>query len=330
MLINLPLDFPFIFCHLVPSASSPPPLILSSPRFILYLSRMCALSLSLFWHVFLSCFSFSVLLPFPHLTLYPHHYGPALSLFDTSSDAATHPFSQSSIHPSIHLSIHPTRLHPSFHPPFTMFLFLFLSTKSFSFTSHSSLFQPHQQLLLLDHLCCAVDLLVSPCILIFSCHCYLLHIASVSMLSMHKASDRGFCHRLCTLLKASGSLIHVSWALWGLSGGGWELVASWRPFHVTWTLPQPSPSHTSAASSLVSSAVSLSSHFRLGPALLRPPALSSSSPLFPQLSRLCPTSNHCKDISTHSHYTRFPSILTPSPHSLMSDLIAFALTLGTV
>lgn len=46
MLINLPLDFPFIFCHLVPSASSPPPLILSSPRFILYLSRMCALSLS--------------------------------------------------------------------------------------------------------------------------------------------------------------------------------------------------------------------------------------------------------------------------------------------
>ena len=148
------------------------------------------------------------------------------------------------------------------------------------------------------------------------------------MFSMHKASDRGFCHRLCTLLKASGSLIHVSWALWGLSGGGWELVASWRPFHVTWTLPQPSPPHTSEASSLVSAAVSRSSHFRLGPALLRPLTLSSSSPLFPQLPP--PTSNQCKDISTPSHYTRFPSILTPSPHSLMSDLIAFALTLGTV
>lgn len=52
----------------------------------------------------------------------------------------------------------------------------------------------------------------------------------ILMFSMHTMSNRGFCHRLCTLLKVSRSLIHVSWALWGLNRGGWELVASWRPF----------------------------------------------------------------------------------------------------
>lgn len=38
-----------------------------------------------------------------------------------------------------------------------------------------------------------------------------------------------FVTDLCALLKRSRSLIHVSWVLWGLRGGGWGPVASWRP-----------------------------------------------------------------------------------------------------
>lgn len=207
MLINLPLEFPFIFCHLVPSASSPPPLILSSPRFILYLSRMCALSLSL--SRFSDTSSCRVFLSRPY---FRSCISPCILIIMVlhSLPSTLHQILLLTLFLILHPSIPPTCI-PLFILLSPCSLLPFLSTKSYSFTSHSSpLFQPHQQLLQLNHLCRAVDSLFSPCILIFSCHRYLLHIASVLMFSMHKASDRGFCHRLCTLLKASGSLIHVS------------------------------------------------------------------------------------------------------------------------
>lgn len=91
----------------------------------------------------------------------------------------------------------------------------------------------------------------------------------------------GFCDRLCTLLKGSRSLIHVSWVLWGLSGGGWELVASWRPF--MWLEPclsPPTPWLRPSSSPLLSPQILLC-HLTL--ALLWPLTLSSFSPLFPWL-----------------------------------------------
>lgn len=152
------------------------------------------------------------------------------------------------------------------------------------------------------------------------------------MFRMRTTFNWDFCDRLCTLLKGSRSLIHVSWVLWGLSGGGWELVASWRPF--MWLEPclsPPTPWLRPSSSPLLSPqssyVISLWHYYGLLLFLLFLPCFlgSFSLPWCTPLC-LCSTSYYCIDISTYLVSISAESV----PHSLMSDLIAFVLTLGTV